>query len=827
MNGGIVIKAIIMAGGKGTRLKPLTCCIPKPMVPILNKPTMEYTIELLKRHKISDIGVTIAHLPNKIIDYFGQGEKWGVNIKYFEEDIPLGTGGSVKNAEDFIEKTFIVLSGDAITDIDIDKAVDFHKRKGSKATLVLKNEAYPVEYGVVIVNNDGNIRRFLEKPSWGEVFSNTINTGIYVLEPEVLGYFKRGENFDFSKDLFPKLLADGVAMYGYITNDYWCDVGALDSYVQTHFDLLDRKVDFQLSGHEIEKGVWVGNGTQIDRNVSFQPPVYIGEDCIIRGGSKIEAYTVIGDGCSIGKGVSLKRSVFWNNVVVGQNADCRGGVICKNVKISRDVEIYENAVIGDDSRLDEGVIIKPNIKIWPEKWIEEKTIVNENLVWGTKACKNIFGFKGVSGEMNIDVSPEFASKLGAAFVSTLKGKPTIIVSSDASNASKIIKNALVVGMRSSGSGIIDIGKTVMPVNRFAIERFNGSGGIHIRMDKMDRNLVHIEFADEKGVNIQRSAEREIENLFNREEFKRCKAEDIQSSLNIENFQEFYINNGMDFLMDIPAIKRKSPLIIISSKSSLIQELGGQFLKRIGCNIEIIHDSFNEIPMKDYLEIMIQKTKERVADFGVIINENGEEMALITQNGDIIKDEKFDILAIMLLLKEGYKGKLVLAYNAPSGVEKIAQVYGVEIIRVKSSPASVMNGMTMVEQGKQKGLSQYIMTYHAIWGLGMIVDFLTRNTIKLEDLLKEIPKFYFIKDKISCEWQDKGRIIQQLAQEYLPTDIELFEGVKIKDKRGWTLILPDSAKPLFNIYTEGFSEEYAEELSVFYKEKIKNLLKSQK
>lgn len=822
----MVIKAIIMAGGKGTRLKPLTCGIPKPMVPILNKPTMEYTVALLKTHGIIDIAVTIAHLPTVITDYFATGEKWHVHLKYYEEKVPLGTGGSVKNAEDFIEDTFIVLSGDSLTDINIQKAVEFHKNKGSKATLILKNESVPIEYGVVITDSEGKITRFLEKPSWGEVFSNTINTGMYILEPEVLDYFKKGENFDFSKDLFPKLLHDKVPMYGYITEDYWCDVGALNSYTQTHFDILEGKVNLQMDGYQMEKGIWIGEGTQISKNVKLTAPVYIGKNCSIREGSKLEAYTVIGDNCNVSKFTSLKRSIIWNNTLIGEKAHCSGAVVCNNVEIKKDVEVYENAVIGEGSRLENKVIVKPDIKLWPNKRIEENTIVNQNLVWGTKASKTIFGFKDVSGQINTDISPEFASRLGTAFASTLKEAGAIVVSSDLSNASRLIKNALIAGIESTGTGVIDIGKAVMPVNRFAITHFKGNGGIHVRMDDSDYNQVHIEFADKNGVNIQRSIEREIENLFNREDFKRCNADQIQSSLKVENFHEFYINKGIDFLKDIASIKRKSPKILVASKSQPMQKLISQYLERAGCEVQQDYRIKEYDEIKDYMPTMVQQVIIGESDLGVIISEDGEKMILIDKKGRILQQEKYDILAAMMLLKEGHKEKLVLPYTAPYSIEEMAKKQKVEVLRVKSNPASLMHAMYHIDGEEKAGLSQYILNYHAVWGIGVIIDFLIRNDIKLEDLVEEMPDIYFIKEKIPCDWQDKGRIIRQLVEEHQNHDIELFEGVKINDERGWALILPDSEKPLFNIYTEGFSEEYAQELSIFYREKVKELLQNQ-
>ena len=815
-----------MAGGKGTRLKPLTCGIPKPMVPLLNKPTMEYTVDLLKTYNIKDVAVTIAHLPNVITDYFGRGEKWGINLNYYQEDTPLGTGGSVKNAEDFIDGSFLVLSGDSLTDINIKRAVEFHKSKESQATLILKKESYPIEYGVVITDEDGRISRFLEKPSWGEVFSNTINTGIYILEPEVLDYFDRGVNFDFSRDLFPKLLDDGVPIYGYITDDYWCDIGALDSYIETHFDILKGSVDLKIGAYELEKGIWVGKTSKIDRDVTLIPPVYIGENCTIRGGCRLEAYTVIGDYCYIDNNVSLKRSILWPNVYIGQNSHCRGAVVCENVKIKKDVEVYENAVIGDDSILEDRVIVKPDIKIWPEKRIQENTVINENLVWGTKISKTIFGFRDISGEVNIDISPEFASKLGAAFASILTGGATVIISSDHLNASKIIKNALIAGIASAGVGVIDIGKSVMPVNRFAINHFKANGGIHIRMDKTNRNIVHIEFADKQGVNIQRSVERDIENLFNREEFKRCNADNIQARLNIENFQEFYINNGISLLQDVFSIRRSGPHIILASKSKLIEELACKFLERIGCKVEIEHNFPEYTQIEDYFPIMMDQLENKGGDFGVIVSEDGERLTLFTKKGETIQEEKYDIFAIMVLLKDGYRGDLILPYTAPYIIEDVVEGRGVNIKRVKSNPASVMLEMYMNDGVSQEGASQYILNYHGIWALGMLIDFLVRQDLRLEDLAGDIPNYYFIKDEITCAWQDKGRIIQQLAEEHSSDDIELFEGVRIKDSKGWSLILPDSEKPLFNIYTEGLSEEYAQELSIFYREKVKKLLKSQ-
>ncbi|WP_231701846.1 sugar phosphate nucleotidyltransferase [Crassaminicella thermophila] len=512
------MKAVIMAGGTGTRLRPLTCDIPKPMVPILNKPVMEYSIELLKRYGIKDIAVTMAYLPSVITDYFEDGREWGVNLNYFIEDVPLGTGGSVKNADSFLNDTFIVISGDALTDLNLQKAIDYHRKKKSKATLVLKKEAVPLEYGVIITDDDGKIIRFLEKPSWGEVFSDTVNTGIYILEPEVLDYYKKGENFDFSKDLFPRLLKDEIPMYGYITNDYWNDIGDLDSYMKTQFDLLDGKVDFLVNCNQIKEGIWVDEGTKLGENVNLKAPVYIGKNCIINNSVNIAPYTIIGENCEIGGKSVLKRSILWKNIRIGKDTHLSGTTICSNTHIKNKVNIYEHTAIGSGSILSDGVVVKPNIKIWPEKRIGEEMIVNENLVWGTKRSKTIFGYKDISGDINIDITPEFASRLGSAYASSFKDEATLVVSSDKSNACDLIKNSFISGILSTGASVIHIKGATMSMNRFAVRHYNANGGIHIGIDPFKKNQAHIEFVDKNGANIDRNTERKIENLLNRDDF---------------------------------------------------------------------------------------------------------------------------------------------------------------------------------------------------------------------------------------------------------------------------------------------------------------------
>ena len=805
-----------MAGGKGTRLRPLTCGLPKPMVPIINKPVMEHGINLLKKHNIKDIAVTMAYLPEVIEDYFELGEKWGVNLSYFVEDVPLGTAGSVKNTGDFLDETFVVISGDALTDLDLQTAIKFHQEKKSKATLVLRKEKVPLEYGVVITDDEGKVIRFLEKPSWGEVFSNTINTGIYILEPEVMEDYKKGDNFDFSKDLFPKLLQDGIPMYGYITEDYWCDIGALDSYKQTQFAMLSGKVNLPSPVKEIEKGVWIDEGSLISDKATLIPPVHIGKNCVINENAVVGPFTIIGDDCKIGPSSSLKNTTLWDNCTFGSLSEARGTVICSNVSVNSKVKLYENSVIGEGSILKDNTTIKQDIKVWPQKTVEENTTLNQNLIWGTQAKKNVFGIRNISGGINTDITPEFATKLGAAYASTFKTEGALIVSGDDSKGTCLIKNALIAGVQSTGIRPIKVNNCLFPMSRFAIRHYNAQGGIHVKKDSKDKDRINIEFLNSTGANIPKKVERDIENILCTEGINRCSVEEIKDVIEVDNLAYFYVEECKKLLQDINEVKRVNPNIFLHSSSQKALDLATDLLKSMGCHVT------GEISNESSLDNIRARVWEGKFSLGGLIEENGETLTLVDSKGRVVEQENYVLLVTLILLKKGEKFNLVAPHTFPRAFENLGKAYNKQVIRTKSNPASVMNEMLKGEIALGNYL-QFLLHYNAIWGLGIIIDYLVNNSLMLSDIINELPKFFYKKSEISCTWEDKGRVIKELISENKEEDLELFEGVRISDKRGWGLILPDHERPVFNIYTEGHSEEYAQELSDMFSENVRSKL----
>ncbi|MCX8128646.1 MAG: mannose-1-phosphate guanyltransferase [Clostridia bacterium] len=812
------MKAIIMAGGEGSRLRPLTCDLPKPMVPVMNKPIMQHIIELLKSYGITEIGVTLMYLPQKIKDYFGNGSSFGVNLHYFTEDSPLGTAGSVKNAGDFLDETFVVISGDSLTNMNLCEAIKFHKSKKSKATLILTKVDVPLEYGVVLTDTQGAITGFLEKPSWGEVFSDTVNTGTYILEPEILKYFEKGQKFDFSQDLFPILLEKKDPLYGYVTTDYWCDIGDLRAYLQAHYDVFEDKIRLNLDAVEIKKGIWIGAGSVIEPNAQVNGPCLIGNNCRIGNGSVIENFSVLGDNNIIEDEVSLKRSVIWDNCTIEYGSEIRGAILCNSISLKHYVSVFENAIIGDKCIINERAIVKPNIKIWPQKAIDPLAIVDRNIIWGSKHSKSIFGESGLSGIINVDISPEFATRLGAAYGSIFKKGAKVVVSSTTSNSARMFKHAFVSGILSVGVEVFNLSSLLTPISRHAINFLSVEGGIHIKVGDDNPNKLRVDFMDSKGASISRVMERKIENAFFREDFKRCSGEEISRLNNITDFKNYYVRSVLNEI-NTQRIREKSPKVCVISPSDFVISVVVPMLTDVGCKTV----SFSSLTLND-MNLIINEINKNNLDFAAFIDGNGETLILIDKQGNIIKDDLFISLTSLILFKSQESSHVVVPITAPSVIEELAARYNGKVIRTKTSPQAIMEQMlTRNALKSRENINQFLLNFDALAGLVKIIEFLCINSLSLNDALREIPDFYISKKNIFCPWELKGKVMRTLITEKNGEKVELLDGVKFIMENGWALVLPDADMPLCRVYSEGDSPQIAEVISDKYLNKIKSII----
>ncbi|MBX6366062.1 MAG: NDP-sugar synthase, partial [Gemmatimonadetes bacterium] len=311
------MKGVIMAGGFGTRLKPLTINRPKPMVPVGNRPIMEHIVRLLRRHGITDLISILYFQPEQITSYFGDGSELGVRMRYVTADADYGTAGAVRNAQELIgDDRVLVISGDVLTDFDLGALVASHDERGAEATIALTSVENPLAFGIVIVDPEsGRVERFLEKPTWGEVFSDTINTGIYLLEPSALQRIPLRTNFDFSKDLFPQMLREGAALYGHVARGYWRDIGNIDEYRRANDDVTAGRVTLELAGQRRAHAggeVWGEPGAALGVDVRTKGRVLLGRNVRVGRGTVLEN-VIAGAGCEIGEGAELRNVVLWED----------------------------------------------------------------------------------------------------------------------------------------------------------------------------------------------------------------------------------------------------------------------------------------------------------------------------------------------------------------------------------------------------------------------------------------------------------------------------------------------------------------------------------
>ncbi len=337
---------MLLAAGAGTRLRPLTYETPKPMVPVVNRPVIHHVLDNLLKHGVEEVMVNLHAHPEQVRGYCGDGSRWSLKLRYSHEPKLMGTAGSIKKVESFFKDgPFFVMSGDGVSDIDLDAMWRFHRKRGAMATMATKRVDARFEYGVTLTDGSQRIKGFLEKPSWGDVFSNKVNTGIYLFEPEVLKLIPKGRPYDFGHELWPKLLKMKKPIYAYETDAYWCDVGNLPEFRRCQIDTLDRTAKINIPGREVRKGVWIEDGALIDPKARLEAPVLIGKGAVVSAGAVVGPYTVVGDRSRIGKGAVIERSIFFDNVAVGDGVRLNNCIIGSGGRVKENISVYEAAVL--------------------------------------------------------------------------------------------------------------------------------------------------------------------------------------------------------------------------------------------------------------------------------------------------------------------------------------------------------------------------------------------------------------------------------------------------------------------------------------------------
>jgi mannose-1-phosphate guanylyltransferase/phosphomannomutase len=816
------MKAVVMAGGEGTRLRPLTSNQPKPMVPIVGKPCMEHILELLVRHGFEDVIVTVAFLPQAIRSYFGNGDTLGIELGYSVEESPLGTAGSVRLAAGRLDDTFLVISGDALCDLDLTRLVEFHREKGASVTIGLKSVPNPLEFGIVVTDEEGRIERFLEKPSWGQVFSDTINTGIYVLEPEVLRHVPSDRPYDFSKELFPLLLEMGRPLYGFVLDGYWQDIGNLDQYRQANFDALDEKVRLNVAGLGIRGNVWLGEGVDLHDLDAVEGPVYIGNYCRIAPGASVGPYSVLSNSVTLRERARTSRSIVDASTYIGRSTVVEGAIVGRSCDLRAHVRLHEGVAIGDEVTIGAESVIMPGVRIYPYKEVETGAQIFESLIWESRGTTRVFGKNGVSGLVNVDLTPDVAVRLAAALGTALKRGARVVASREGSPACRMIKRAMISGLSSTGVDVADLRVIPAGVARHLVKSESYAAGFHVGISPADPEAIRIQFFESPGIEMSVAMQTEVEKHFTRGELRRVAANEVGTISYPARVRESYAAELLATL-DVDAVRARGFRIVVDYGFSASSYLLPLVLAPLGVEVVAAHafPSDGETGGTGDLATLVGHTKRLVpavgADLGAVFDRAGERLYLVDEQAHEIPVEQTLLLYLRLIGSNGRRGKLAFPVTVTSQVDRLVEGSALEVVR---TPASLQD---LTKAAAQEGVvfagalgggyvfPEFLPGYDAVASLAKLLELLAPVRRPISELVADLPRPTLVHRQLACPWALKGLVMRVLNERLSGRDLDLTDGIKVFDERGWAQVLPDPDEPLLHLYAEGETEDATQEL----------------
>lgn len=755
-----------MAGGEGSRLRPLTCDRPKPLVPVCNRPVMAYILDLLAEHGFQEVFVTLGYRPEAVCQYFGDGYR-SMRIHYAVEDAPLGTAGGVAALREHLNSTFLVISGDALTDVDLSGLLQFHQRSQALVTLAMARVENPLEYGVLMTDRAGRVRRYLEKPGWGEVFSDTVNTGIYVVEPSVLAGVPPRRSYDFSQHLFPALLQMDAPLYGMVADGYWCDIGDAAAYLQANLDLLAGRLLFRPPGHEVVPGVWAEDA--VPHGLTVEGPALIGAGCVLAPGTRLEGGVVLGPRTAVGPNAVLRRTVTWEAARVGAGATLLGTVLCEAAGVGRGVGVYEGAVIGPHCDVGARATVAPGVRLWPGTAVEPGARVDTTLVQSPVWSGRLLHRGGLVGRLGSDLFPENALRAGTAFASVLAGSGPLVVGCDPGAAPNLLKQALVCGALAAGRNVVDIGTTASPVTEYTIAEQQAAGGMHVRWSGDQARVV---FYDGQGRPATRDLQRKLEQACARQDFPRAAPEATGSVERMTQAEWLYLE-FLQTQVDAEAIGGAGIRVEVEGEAWPALR---RWLERLRCD-----SAADEMDRR--LRIILDPL------------EAGWRLAGCSPEAMLCLD-------VWLSAACGSGPVVPIPATAPGVLEAFLEESGHHPVRVRQADWRSCDPLL---------------------GIARLLEWMALENLTQADILQRLPASATTVTTVACPWEAKGRVMRRLLEEHADTAVDLVDGLRVRAAEGWALLLPDPDEPIYRVYTEAVDQEQAQALAVRYTRRLEELL----
>ena len=827
------MKAVIMAGGFGTRIQPLTSSIPKPMIPLFNRPIMLHVVELLKKHDITDLVMLLYHQPFVIKNFFRDGADFGVKITYVTPLQDMGTAGAVKAAEKYLDERFLVISGDLLTDFNLKKIVDFHIDNKAKGTITLTSVKDPLQFGVVITDKEKRITQFLEKPGWGEVISDTINTGIYVLEPEVLASIPDGENFDFSQDLFPAMLKNKDALFGFPAKGYWRDIGNTDSYREAYHDIFKGRINLKIDEPKqdfLGKDLRIGADVTLEHPTGLEGTVVIGDNTQILGDVRIKD-SVIGRNCTIEAGVRLNRCVLWDNSYIKKGARISDSVICSNVRVGQGTVLEEGVIVADETSIGDEAVIKSEVKIWPRKMIEAGATVTANLIWGEKWKKALFEGAIIKGLSNVELTPEFVAKLGCAYGTTLPKGSFVLGGRDCHLSSRMLKRCFVGGILSAGVNVRDMKMTPLPILRYKLKTFGEVGGFYLRQALDDPAALEIVFLDGDGLDFSSGMAKNVERIYYKENFRRAHHSEPGAISEINNVVEFY-REGFLRAMDKELVKKAAWTVVVDFNFSPASQILPLILNELGCNVIALNayvdegrGAKREMDKAAALGQLAKIVGSLGAQAGFWLDPAAEAITLLDENGAILDGVELLSLVSYLTISGGQKGVIAVPVQAPSTIELMANQKRCQVTRTKSSDRAMLEAAGSSEvilAGTTDGrfaFPRFQASFDGMFAIAKLVELGAASAIPFSRVLAEVPSRAFLQTSVACPWEMKGGIMRRMSEDSLEKEATFIDGIKVQFGDEWVLVLPDQYSPYVHIVAEAKDHKAAQRLLAEYQKKV--------
>ena len=759
------MKAVIMAGGEGSRLRPLTCNLPKPLARLCGRPVLEYIFDLLIRHGISGAAVTLGYLAGMIEAQYSGGYRQ-LELEFVTEESPLGTAGGVALAARHWDEPFLVISGDAMCDLDLSHARRQHERSGAAVTILGVEVDDPREYGLMQVDSENRVMRFIEKPAWGQVNTNLANTGIYLLRPDVMALVPEGRPFDFAKDLFPQLMERGEDICCCAMDGYWCDIGDLGAYLRCQRDMLEHKVQCALPAAPPDSPGIFTRGSMPQGDYDLVPPVYIGEDVDIAPGAVVGPFAVLDDGCAVGERAKIRGSVLLQNTRISAGANLTGAIVCAGAAVRRGAQLFEGCAAGEGAVIGAGAVLQPEAAVWPQKQVESGAVVRGRVKYGNQPAA-LFGDGGIGGGEGAPLTPETCAALGAA-IGSVKSCKKAGVACDGSGGAKALTLALMGGLMSAGSHVWSFGDCFEAQLSF-FTAFCGLGlGVYVRGGAEPSIMV----CGEGGLPVPRYLEREIETRLRRGDFHYCAGEACKDIADMGSIRMMYSREMMKQAPEgLDGMSAR-----VKCGNARVRELLEDTLARLGCE----------------------------TGYGPFLTLDGSGAELTAQEEG--RQFSAETLLAVCCRHEFRKGcDVALPFEAPEMLDALALHAGRGALRYLSSPADQSDGAARRLSARQ------VWVRDGLFRAVKLLAIMKETGMSLAQLSAGLPPFYVESKSLTlpCPPSMLQKLLEERGGQAVPEPAR--EGIVLRKQGGRILITPGKSGRHVRVLAEAESMEVAKEL----------------